>query len=248
MNTVRAAMGLLTRVPVRQPLVPASGAAAFPLVGGVIGAIGGLACLVVAAADEPTLAAIVAIGVVALVSGGLHLDGLADTADALMAPDAVRAEAARRDPTTGTGGVVTLVVVIGAQVAALASLAGGSGGPILAAGACVAAGAVSRLVPIAGAWLWRRQARRDGFGAWFIDRLRPLDVAAAFAIAIVAVAIAGGLTGSAALLAGTTVGALAGLGILGWIAWRRGGLDGDALGASVELTVAVAFGVVAVLA
>ncbi len=248
MNAMRAAMGLLTRIPMGRHLVDASGAAAFPLVGALIGMIGGLACLALAATGEPVIAAIAAIGVMALVSGGLHLDGLADTADALMAPDAVRAEAARRDPTTGTGGVVTLIVVIGAQVAALASVAGGAGGPVLAAGACVTVGAVSRLVPIAGAWLWRRRARRDGFGAWFIDRLRPLDVTAAVAFAIGAVAVVVGLTGSLALLAGTAVGALAGLVILGWISWRREGLDGDALGASVELTVAVSLGLVAVLA
>ena len=103
-------------------------------------------------------------------------------------------------------------------------------------------------MPIAGAWLWRRRARRDGFGAWFVERLRPFDVVAAMGIAAVTVTVAALLAGSIAVLAGTAVGALAGLLVLGWIAWRRDGLDGDGLGASVELTVAIAFGVIAVLA
>ena len=57
----------------------------------------------------------------AAVSGGLHLDGLADTADALVAPDAYAAERAREDPSVGPGGAVALLVVLGAEVAALAS-------------------------------------------------------------------------------------------------------------------------------
>ena len=76
-------------------------------------------------------------------SGGLHLDGLADTADALMAPDRMRAEAARKDPGVGSGGVVALVLVLAAQVAGLVSVMT-IGGTAVAVVACIAAGAASR--------------------------------------------------------------------------------------------------------
>ena len=54
---------------------------------------------------HPGPAAISALAIVAILSGGLHLDGLADTSDALAAP-AGAADRARTDPRAGTAGVV----------------------------------------------------------------------------------------------------------------------------------------------
>ena len=120
-GTIRAALSMLTRIPVGAADDDDTGAAAYGLVGALVGAIAAIPVALLAGA-APTLAAIVAVGTLAIVSGGLHLDGLADTADALLAPDRIRAEAARKDPAVGSGGVVALVLVLAAQVAALASV------------------------------------------------------------------------------------------------------------------------------
>ena len=52
---------------------------------------------------HPGPAAISALAIVAILSGGLHLDGLADTSDALAAP-AGAADRARTDPRAGIFG------------------------------------------------------------------------------------------------------------------------------------------------
>lgn len=245
-DSVRAAAALLTRLPVHGPLVDASGAAAFPLVGAAVGAAGAAVLMLLGAAGEPAIAAVGAVGIMALVSGGLHLDGLADTADALMAPDAERAEAARSDPATGSGGVVALIVVLGVQVAALVSLLATPDGPRVAAAACVGAAAMARAVPVVGARLWRRHARGDGFGSWFATRVRMGDAVMAVVIATAVAALAAEVAGSVALGVGLGFGAGLGVLVLGWIVWRRDRMDGDGLGASVELTVALALAAAAV--
>lgn len=239
-DDIRAAAALLTRLPVHGPLVDASGAGAFPLVGAAIGAAGAAVIMLLGGLGEPGVAAVGAVGIMALVSGGLHLDGLADTADALMAPDAERAEAARADPATGSGGVVALVVVLGAQVVALVSLMGAADGPRVAATACVAAAAVSRAVPVVGARLWRRRARGDGFGSWFASRMGGREAALAIVVAAIVMATATVVVGSVAIGVALVTGGGLGTLVLGWIVWRRDRLDGDGLGASVELTVAIA--------
>src|SRR5579862_1616236 len=83
-----AALTFLTRLPTGRAAAnaPLSRLAdtswAFPLVGLVIGAIGGIAYAIASALALPALAAaLIAIAATALVTGGLHEDGLADTAD-----------------------------------------------------------------------------------------------------------------------------------------------------------------------
>lgn len=70
------------------------------------------------------------VGLVALSSRGLHLDGLADTADGLAASyDRDRAMEVMRRGNTGPMGASTLVLVLLIQVAATAELLNGPGGP-----------------------------------------------------------------------------------------------------------------------
>jgi len=241
-----AAVGFLTRLPigVRAGAAAASstGAAAFGLVGGLVGAVMGLPMLLVGGLD-PAIAAVVAIAAGAILTGAIHLDGLADTADALLVPDPARAEAARTDPATGPGGVVAIVLVLALDVAALASLAA-TAGPAAAAIACVAAGAVSRTVAVVTG-LARRSSATGRLGSWFAERLRPSDaviaVASAAAIVTLGAILAGSVGGAAAgqsAAVGAVAGAAVGLGAAWLIVARRGQLDGDGLGASVELSFA----------
>jgi adenosylcobinamide-GDP ribazoletransferase len=241
-----AAVGFLTRLPigVRAGAAAASstGAAAFGLVGGLVGAVMGLPVLLVGGLD-PAIAAVVAVGVGAILTGAIHLDGLADTADALLVPDPARAEAARTDPATGPGGVVAVVLVLALDVAALASLAA-TAGPVAAAIACVAAGAVSRTVAVVSGLALRSNAT-GRLGSWFTERLRPSDAAIAVTSAAVIVilgALLAGSVGGAAAGQSAAVGAVAGAAVGLAAAWlivaRRGQLDGDGLGASVEISFA----------
>ena len=88
--TVRAALALLTRLPVRPTDADAGGAVAFPLVGMLVGLCGAVPLGLLA--TEPLLASLLAIAATTILTGALHLDGLADTADALLAPNPVQAE------------------------------------------------------------------------------------------------------------------------------------------------------------
>jgi adenosylcobinamide-GDP ribazoletransferase len=123
------ALSWLTVLPVRAGAPDARTAAAAlrwaPLVGGLVGAATGAVAVGLVALGVPTAAAgLLAVGFAGLATRGMHLDGLADTADGLGCygpPE--RALAVMRDGGAGPFAVVTLLVVVGAQAAALATLA-----------------------------------------------------------------------------------------------------------------------------
>ena len=105
---------------------------------------------------------------------------------------------------------------------------------------------MARAVPVVGARVWHRRARGDGFGSWFAARVGVGEAAMATAAAVVIAATAVALVGSIALGSALAAGGALGTFALGWIVWRRDRLDGDGLGASVELTVAIALAAAAV--
>ncbi|HZU91701.1 MAG TPA: adenosylcobinamide-GDP ribazoletransferase [Stellaceae bacterium] len=220
----------LTRVPLAaeagRPL--AAGAWAFPLVGAGVGGFAALALLIVrllVPGDWP--AALAAVLASAAVSGALHEDGLADTADGLLGGHDREARLAiMRDSRHGTYGVLALVFSVLLRAAALAA----QGDPVHAALALIAAHAASRAV-LPAALLALAPARADGLGAG-AGRPRPGQVVAAAALGgAIALAALGPLCGLLALaLAGAAVVAAAGL------AERRiGGYTGDVLGAFQQL-------------
>jgi adenosylcobinamide-GDP ribazoletransferase len=237
---VRAALRLLTRFRMSAADVTgeteATGAVAFPLVGALVGIIGAVP-LVLLGSIEPLVAGLLALALIAVVTGALHLDGLADTADALLAPDAMRAERARKDPSVGAGGVVTLVLVIGLEASALAAIATAAGSWI-AGGALVVAAVSGRTMSVVAVVAERWRTAPQGFGAWFAARVRPAAAVTATVLAIAIGAAVALATSSAAIAIGGSVGAAAGLLLARLlVAWRRQ-LDGDGMGAIVELTVA----------
>jgi adenosylcobinamide-GDP ribazoletransferase len=249
-DDLRAAIGLLTRIPVRvggAGVAPRAGPAVFPLVGLCIGLLAAIPLATIGAA-EPVLAAIAAVGLAALVSGGLHLDGLADTTDALMAPDRARAEAARRDPRVGSGGVIALILVIGAEVAAIVSVIG-SDGAAPAAATVVVALTVSRAVPVVAVALLRASAGSPtgGFGAWFADQVGPRDALVATGLAVLGCGLAVAVVGLPVLAIVAVVGGITGGLVTAAIRAARGGFDGDGLGASIELTTLAVLAAMAVV-
>ena len=129
MKGLALALSWLTVLPVRAGAPDARTAAAAlrwaPLVGGLVGAATGAVAVGLVALGVPTaVAGLLAVGFAGLATRGMHLDGLADTADGLGCygpPE--RALAVMRDGGAGPFAVVTLLVVVGAQAAALATLA-----------------------------------------------------------------------------------------------------------------------------
>lgn len=247
-TTVRSAIALLTRFPVATAATDTPGAAAFGLVGALVGVAGAIPLAALAGPGrEPWLGAVAAVAVMAVVTGALHLDGLADTADAVIARDPAAAERARKDPTLGVGGVLAIVLVVAGQVSALVSLASSQGGE-RAAAVVVAVVATSRVVPVTAAFATARLARSGDatLGSWFADRVSAADIAIAAASAPLVVLALAAIGGSVVVVAGIGAAVLGALAAAAIVALRRG-LDGDAMGAVVELSVLAGLATAAVV-
>jgi adenosylcobinamide-GDP ribazoletransferase len=211
-----------------------------PLVGLLLGAAAA-AVLELAARwgrTGPLLAALLAVTALALLTRGLHLDGLADLADGLgSGRPAGRALEIMKRSDIGPFGVVTLVLTLAVQVAALAQAqALGRGAP-----AVITAVVAGRL---ALTWACRRgvpAARGTGLGALVAGTVQPA-VPAVLTVAAFAAAAAAGLILGIALVAGLA----AGLALTALAVRRLGGITGDVLGAQVEITTAVCLLVTAI--
>ena len=95
----------------------------FPLVGLVVGALVGLVWWGAGRIWPAAEAAVLAVGADAAVTGGLHLDGLADAADGLLpAVDRERRLGIMADPRVGVFGAVVLIVVLFARTTTLAAV------------------------------------------------------------------------------------------------------------------------------
>ena len=213
------ATAFLTRVPVARGGA-GSGAGAFALVGGAIGLVAAVPAALLLDIS-PLLAAGVAVALLVLLDGALHLDGVADSADALAAPTPEARERARRDSAVGAAGAVALVLVLLLQTAALAAV------PEAAFVASVAvAGAASRSVPVLFARLGR--GARSGLASWWASAVRPRDGVACLLVAAAWLLLPG------ARPLGLLVGLLLG-GVVLLLLSRTIGASGDAFGASIEL-------------
>ena len=241
-NAFRLALGTLTILPVSPPHVDRASAGRAmvlaPLVGLLLGLAASSTLLAGDAWASPLVAAALAVAMLAVLSRGLHLDGLADTADGLGSgrPAAQALEVMRRGD-VGPFGVVTLVLMLIVQVAALAQLVAAGRGPL----ALLAALVLSRLALPLACLRGVPAARPDGLGATVAGTVtRPMALVAVLLAAVLLV-LASLLAdhGGHGWLAGLVVaplGLLAGA-ALGWRAvGRLGGITGDVLGAVVEAT------------
>lgn len=233
MRAVRAAAGavaFLTVLPVGRVIAlgpddVARGAALFPLVGAGVGAAVGAVAAGLAGPLPALAAAAIAVATGAVLTGAMHLDALADAADALGARSREAALDIMRDPRIGSFGVLALTLDLLAKAAVLAALT--TSGAVLAA---VAAGAASRATAPALAVVLPA-ARAGGSGAELARRAGPLVAAVAAAIALVVATVAAGWAGLAIWATAAAVAAAVGLGAR----LRFGGVTGDVLGTAVEL-------------
>lgn len=229
-----AAFGLLTRLPLpSRDITPSPRAAwAWPVVGAALGAIAALAVsLALWAGLAPGIAAAIALLTGALLTGGLHEDGLADTADGLLGGrDRERRLDIMKDSRIGSYGALALILVTLIRWSALAALL--TQGQHWAA--LIAVGALSR-APMAVLIATMPNAR--GTGLSHLTGQPPRSAAlAACAIALILTLLA---TGSAMITM-----ALATLATSLFLARaaraRIGGQTGDILGASQQLAEAAA--------
>ncbi|MBB5435654.1 adenosylcobinamide-GDP ribazoletransferase [Nocardiopsis composta] len=250
----RMAVGTLTAVPVRVDRVDRAVAgwamALAPAVGAGLGAAGAavFAAALLLGAGGP-LSAVLALGLLALLTRALHLDGLADLADGLgSGRPAEEALAVMKRSDIGPFGVVALVFAVLVQAAALVRLAETGLWP--AAAGLVAAAAAGRLAITAACTPGVPPARPEGLGA-FVAGSVPRPAAGAAAAGVLVLAALCGLVHSAgaalALPAAAALGVGAALALLVRARRRLGGITGDVLGALCETASAAALTAAAVL-
>lgn len=223
-----SAFGLLSRLPL--PNHQGTGAAsawAWPLVGVVLGALGAaLATGALWLGVTPGVTAVLVLALGAMLTGGLHEDGLSDTADGLFGGwTRERRLEIMKDSRVGSYGVLALVLVTLARWSALTA--------VLVHGghweALVVTGALSR-APMALVMALLPNARGEGLSH---ATGRPSPVTALMGLALAA--------GLAVALTGWTAVALvfAALGVSLWLAFtalrKIGGQTGDILGATQQL-------------
>ena len=250
----RVAMSLFTAIPagvnkVLDDDVAARAVLWLPGIGLLLGAIGGGVVLAAGSLNGTgpgrLLGAALAVAVIAVLTGGLHLDGLADTADGLGSrrPADVALEIMRRSD-IGPMGVGALVLVLLLQVAAVAAIPRAP----LAAGAVVLAEVTGRVSVVVATS--SPAARPGGFGALVAGRTTAAERALAVGLLAAAVAAAGLTAGGPALAVRGLGGAGGGL-LVGWLVQRTarrrlGGMTGDVFGAIIELGTAAVLLVLAV--
>ncbi len=241
MDSFVAALRFLTILPIPGQRGTDSAALAastpyFPLVGLLIGLVGVPVAWLLWQLLPPAVAAVLVVKLLFAFSGGLHLDGLADSADGLFsARSRDRMLAIMRDSRIGAMGVIALILLFLLKVAALASL---DMDRLLAA---------VLLMPVAGrsAILFMMAllpyARPEG-GLGTLFYTRRSRVAGAWGVVFLS-ACAWLVTGPAGLAVVAFTLSLIGLFAL-FCRTRLGGATGDTLGAScelAELSVALAF-------
>lgn len=218
------ALQFLTRLPL--PPVAADGAAFarsmrwFPAAGLVIGlAVLGAAWLGLQL--DPWSGAMAALAVWVGITGALHLDGLADLADASGAihkgPERLREVLA--DPHVGSFGVVAIALQLLAKLVLLHALLTGAGWWTL-----LFVPAAARLGPLL--WSWWLPPLHEGLASRFRHAIRPADLIVWAVLLAFAAAIAAPALIAAPLL----------IAAWGWRVRRSlGGICGDGHGAGIEL-------------
>ncbi len=159
---------------------------AFPLVGMIVGGVGGAAFWIGNVLHLPALiSALLAIAATILVTGAMHEDGLADCADGFGGGrDVSHKLSIMRDHAVGTYGALALLLSVGLRAGSLSVL-----GPEEAVLALVAAHSLSRgLLPLVACM---KPARQDGLGAPYASPPRTILAQAVVIGFVIAAAVLG---------------------------------------------------------
>jgi adenosylcobinamide-GDP ribazoletransferase len=247
-DAARLALGTLTVLPVRPParVDRRTGGRAMvlaPLVGAVL-AVVLVIVLWVCRDTSAAVAGALAVAALALLTRGMHLDGLADTADGLgsgRGPEAALTVMRRGD--VGPFGVVAVVLALVLQTSALSTLVARGSGAFPLVLALVTSRLVLPLLCSEGV----PAARQDGLGSAVAGSVSRVALLGSVLLAAAVVVIAGGVVAATSGTGGVgwsdllraavaAVLPLLAAGVLATRCVRRlGGITGDVLGASVEV-------------
>jgi adenosylcobinamide-GDP ribazoletransferase len=234
LRAVVAALSFLTVLPFGRLVAldgrdVARGSVLFPVVGGAIGALTGGLAWTLGDHLPPMLAAVLAVAAGAIVTGALHLDGLADCADGFGGRTPEDRLRIMRDHTIGTYGAAALLLDLLIRVSVLSALAGSKDALLFS----VAAGALSRIGgPLHAVWLPYAQAK-PGAGEALNSHPSQTRAAAALMVgALIAFWVVPATGHYAAIVVVTGIV----IALVGWVSkGRLGGVTGDVMGATSEL-------------
>jgi adenosylcobinamide-GDP ribazoletransferase len=224
-----AAIQFLTVIPVPWSTAPpGEGALFFPLTGALLGASAGVVFLALSSGMDRSMAALLAVTWLLMLTGCLHEDGLADVADAVRAGRTrQRMMEILKDSRIGAYGAVALILSIGLRWGALAR-SGANAAPGL-----VAALALSRasLVVLAGT----APSVGTGLAQSFALSCSTVVVAGTVAESLVIAGLSAFFLGWRTIVVMVVVSAVVLLLARHWFTQRLGGVNGDCLGATCQV-------------
>jgi len=201
----------------------------FPLVGGFIGLLAGLFGWVLLHVLPSLIVGILTLGLLLLITGVHHTDGLLDFGDGVMSLGTAEQKIeVMHDNQTGAAGLALGLITLATTALAVAELRTG-----IMIQAVIVSEISAKLAMVVCAWLGR--SAHPGLGKRFVDAMhghwRNLRLISALAISLVTAAYLLWITGITAVVAGIATA----LTVI-WIAHRSfGGITGDVLGASNDL-------------
>lgn len=229
-----AMLAFMSRLPVRARWYQSldvkqyvNGIVTFPLVGLLLGSLAGVVFLVLQPGSGTPLAAFFAVLALAVLTGGFHLDGLADTCDAVFsARSRERMLEIMKDSRLGTHGALGLVFILLAKVLVISELAL-RGQPVLPvlASACLAGRSAVVLLMFR-----QRYARENGLGNLFIGKVNGVQTLVTLGAGLVLASVLLSWRGLVAFFITTVVVYVLGLALKRTL----GGQTGDTLGAAIE--------------
>lgn len=208
------------------PLAPAT--RFFPVIGMITGAIGALVLMAADWVQLPALAtALLALASIAIATGGLHEDGLADTADGIGGgADRLARLEIMSDSRIGAYGVLALIFTVFLKAAGLAALGAADGALALFAAAAVSRGILPlfmRTMPY---------AKESGLAAAAgKPEFNPVAVSLLITAAILFLSFGFWISVGVVLAIAIVTGVIA-----WWVMQRLGGQTGDVLGAIQQIS------------
>jgi adenosylcobinamide-GDP ribazoletransferase len=232
LEDIALAMQFMTRVPIWfRGLDPARlnrASAWFPLVGLFVGGLGAVCHRVVVPHLGRSLAALVVVLVMIIVTGGLHEDGLADCADA-FGGGWTREDRLRilKDSRIGSFGAIALALSLGARVLLLATLPAGS-----VVNYMVSAQVLARWTPLPLGAILQPARGPEGQGGRIAGRIPWFAVALGTSLMVVVVCYFLRVSAWQPIVAVSAVAALSGA----YYQQRIRGVTGDCMGATIQLS------------
>jgi len=200
----------------------------FPLVGLIIGLLNLGIFTVARILFSPFLSAVIVAVFWIAITGGLHLDGLADTADGVWGGTTKeRRLEIMKDSRIGAFGVLTLISFILLKTGALNELFGFYDDNKYRA---------LIVAPVVGRWIsvftiyYFDPAKKEGLGAFFKDYITLKELIVALSLTLLIVLAVGGIAGAAAMVSATVLSLVFSVFLTG----KLGGLTGDTYGAMTE--------------